>query len=124
MSNKSHVGMGYSLCPICRTKHDEVVLLDKRLKDSLEPESFMGWALCPEHEAMKVEYLALVETSGPATGDTLKPGDASLTGQIMHMRRTVVKQVLNVDIPDDLPMVFVEVGVIDKIKAMTEESHE
>lgn len=122
--SKSHVGMGFSLCPICRTRHDEVVLLDRFIRDRFEPESFMGWALCPKHEAMKGEYLALVETTGPARGDTLKPGEANHTGQIMHMRRTVVKQVFNMDIPNDLPMVFVEVGVIDKIKAMTGESHE
>lgn len=35
---RSYVGMGYALCPVCGTKHDEVVLLDKRLRDSLPRE--------------------------------------------------------------------------------------
>lgn len=53
--SKSYVGSGFSLCPVCGIKHDEVVLLDKRLSNSLERENFMGWAMCQEHERLRSE---------------------------------------------------------------------
>lgn len=114
--------MGYALCPICHTKHDEVVLLDRRLRDSLARENFLGFKLCPEHEAMKAEYIALVEASNaPPSGDTLKPENAVLTGNIAHVRRSAAKHIFNVELPDTLPMVYVEVGVIAKLQAMPQE---
>lgn len=119
MTEKSHVGMGYSICPICGTKHDEVVLLDKHLRNSLEREQCMGLALCPEHEAMKEEFLALVEVRNPGAGNgsRLEPANADRTGQVAHVKREVLGQLFDVAIPDDMPMVYVEVGVIDALKA-------
>lgn len=119
MTEKSYVGMGYSICPICGTKHDEVVLLDRHLKQSLEREQCMGLALCPEHEAMKEEFLALVEVNNVrATGGSrLNPEDANRTGQVAHVKREVLGQLFDVAITDDIPMVYVEVGVIDALKA-------
>lgn len=114
---KSHVGTGHSVCPICGIKHDEVLLLDKRLKDTLEPSNFMGFALCPEHAAMQEEYLALVECSNTG-GAALKPQDAKRTGKICHVRRTAAARIFNVDLPKDLPLVFVEVGVISRLEEM------
>ena len=122
MNEKSHVGMGFSVCPVCGTKHYEVVLLDKRLEDSLNRENFMGWALCPEHDAMKGEYIALVECSNAGTGAKLKQEDAIRTGQIAHVRRTAAKQIFNTDLPDDMPLVFVEVGVIEALRKKVEQS--
>jgi len=63
---KSHVGMGYSVCPVCLKEHDEVVLLDKRLEKTLTRHEFMGWELCPEHKKLIDEgRTALIEvTSG------------------------------------------------------------
>jgi len=119
MTEKSYVGMGHSLCPVCGIKHDEVVLLDKRLMESLERTNFMGWSLCPEHEALRAEYIALVECSNTAkVGKTLTLGNSERTGQIAHVRRSVAKHIFK-DLPDDLPMVFVEVGVIEALKQKT-----
>jgi hypothetical protein len=122
MTEKSHVGMGYSVCPICGKKHDEVVLLDKRLKASLEREQCVGISLCPEHEAMSKEFLALVEVrnGGVGAGRHLKPQDADMTGQVAHVKRDVVSQIFNVTIPADMPMIYVEEGVIAALKAKTE----
>ena len=118
---KSHVGMGYALCPICHKKHDEVVLLDRRLRKSLPRESFTGeFKLCPEHEAMRAEYIALVEVSNPnPTGAVINPKDAVLTGNIAHVRRTVAPHIFNIELPDTLAFVYVEPGVIEKLQAMT-----
>ena len=116
MTDKSHVGMGFSVCPICGTKHDEVVLLDKHLQKTLERDNFMGYELCPEHAAMSVEYIALVECDNTGVGKSLKSADANRTGQFAHVRRTAAKNILNVELPSDLPFVFAEVGVIETLK--------
>lgn len=118
MNTKSHVGMGFKICPICYAKHDEVVLLDKRLKDSLERDNFMGFDLCPEHEAMREEYVALVEVTNNACHN-LEPEDAKTTGRVAHVKRTAIGQIFNVQFPADMPMCYVEVGMIDALKAWT-----
>lgn len=118
MTSKSHVGMGYDICPICGTKHNECVLLDKHLKETLERENQMAVALCPEHAAMRKEYIALVEVfNAPPSGDTLKPHEAQRTGQVAHIKRVAAKQIFNVPMPDDLAFVYVEVGVIEQLQS-------
>lgn len=120
MTEKSHVGMGFKLCPVCGVKHDEMVLLDKQLKNSLERDNFMSFELCPEHDAMKKEFVALVEISNSNTGMNLKPADAIRTGQIAHVKREVAPTIFNVAFPEDLNMVYVEVGVISQLQGMVE----
>jgi hypothetical protein len=127
MSEKSHVGMGHSICPVCGIKHDEVVLLSTRiifgkLQESLERDNFMGFALCPEHEAMREEYLALVEIKATPHGSTVKAEEVHnhRTGAIAHVHRSAVKAVLGIDLPDGVPFTYVEEGVIAGLQAMTE----
>jgi hypothetical protein len=117
----SHVGMGYALCPICHKKHDETVLLDKRLRKSLPRESFTGFELCPEHEAMRAEYIALVEVSNATPYTVLKPQDAVHTGRVAHVRRTAAKRIFNVEMPDTLAFVYIDAEAFDKLEAMNKE---
>lgn len=119
MTEKSHVGMGYYVCPICYEKHDEVVLLDTRLKQTLERDNFMGFALCSKHDEMRKDYLALVVVANKQTGNSLKPEDANPTGEYAHIRREVVKQIFSMPVPDDQVMAYVDQDVLDKIKRMT-----
>lgn len=121
MTNKSHVGMGFSVCPICMKEHDEVVLLDTRLRESLTDHMFMGWDLCPEHKEMEQEYIAFVECEGG--GDTItkiKLHEAKRTGRIAHVRREVANNMLRANLPANLPFVFVDKGVIDLLEKMTQ----
>lgn len=118
-SDKSHVGMGFSVCPICYEKHDEVVILDTRLHNSLKRDNFMGFSLCPTHKGMKKEFVGLVEVKNGS--QNLTPKDAQPTGQVAMVKRTAAANIFNVTIPDDCPMVYVEIGVIDKLKQMVED---
>lgn len=124
MSDKSHVGMGFAVCPICGQKHDEVVLLDKRLKNSLDRENFTGWLLCPTHKAMEAEFIALVEVEEEPKGDEhTKLATAKRTGNLAHVRRAVWNDIFNVSPPKF--MCFVPVGVIQKIQGMVpHEEHD
>ena len=122
----NHVGMGFEQCPICLKHHTETVLLATKYtrgrNGTMEPlrrvpaRACTGHSLCPEHEAMRTEYLALVEATG-APGETLKPEDATLTGNVCHIRRTVAKEIFNIPVSAH-PFVYVEVGVIDRLQSM------
>lgn len=114
MSDKSHVGMGYSVCPVCGTQHDEVVLLDRRLKPTLESRQAVGWAFCPEHAKLKADgYVALIECNNSPKD----LNDADRTGQVAHVRATAFANIFNRPAPAG-GICFVEVGVIDKLKGM------
>lgn len=113
---KSHVGMGYSICPVCGTKHDEVVLLDRQLKNTLECDNFMGWAMCPEHEKLRQEgYIALIEVKNQPSG----LADADRTGNIAHVRDSAWQKLFNTPIPPK-GITFIEVGVLEQIKQRTQ----
>lgn len=113
-SGKSHVGLGFSVCPVCGIKHDEVVLLNMHLRNSLRKDNFMGWSMCVEHKKLELEYVALVEVSN-TTQPTLE--NAIRTGVVAHVRREAWPIVFNSKVPN-VPMVFVECGVVDKLNAM------
>jgi len=78
---KSHVGMEQKVCPVCGTAFDTgTILLDKRLRNSLERKTVTGWDLCPEHAKLwKKGYIALVECD---------PEKSTFTGGTITARST------------------------------------
>ena len=118
MPEKSHVGMGFHVCPVCGKEHDEVVLLDNRLKDSLKPRNFVGFELCPEDKEKSKDFMALIEVSNMPEHDTMQIQEANRTGKIAHVRRSVLPLLVNVEVPADQDMMFVQEGVIDELVAL------
>lgn len=116
---KSYVAMGYEMCPVCGTFHNESILLNTHLQDVFPDKPFCtGATFCSEHEAMREEYLALVEVSNKDSGFSFK--DAEVTGNYAHIRRSAVPHLFNIPIAPETPFVFVELGVIDKLKSLCE----
>ena len=115
--SKSHVGMGYSICPVCGEKHDQVVLLDRALRDTLEHEQCMGVALCPTHRNLFHEgYIALIEVRNRPVGNSLEQlQTADRTGKACHLRRAVWSQLFDGAVPDGA-MAFVGEGTIDALE--------
>lgn len=110
--SKSHAGIGFHLCPICGIKHDEVVLLDKRLQPTLERENFVGFKMCAPHQALHEQgYIALVGAE-PGGGNTVNT--AKRTGQIMHIKREAFPSIFDCPVPDT-PMAFCDPAVIDDL---------
>ena len=92
---KSHVGMEQKACPVCGQAFDTgAILLDKRLRNTLERKTVTGWDLCPEHAKLwEKGYIALVECDpekSTFTDGTIKPPDAYRTGRIAHIREQLV----------------------------------
>ncbi|MBH8802864.1 ATPase, partial [Pseudomonas aeruginosa] len=109
----------------CGTAFDTgAILLDKRLRASMERHTATGWGLCPEHQKLSDDgFVALVECdpqrSGAQGGGCMKPEQAYRTGRLAHLRRSVFAQVFNVPIAEKQACVFVELGVIDQLQSMT-----
>ncbi|HHU0692544.1 TPA: hypothetical protein ACT916_003399 [Citrobacter murliniae] len=126
MNDKSHVSLEQHVCLVCGTRFNTgVVLLDRRLRASMERHTATGWGLCPEHQKLSDDgFVALVEcdpqrSGSPAGGGRVKPEQAYRTGRLAHLKREAFAQVFNVPIAADQPCVFVEPGVIEQLQTMT-----
>ena len=127
MNEKSHVSLEQHVCLVCGTRFDTgAILLDRRLRASMERHTATGWGLCPEHQKLSDEgFVALVEcdpqrSGSPAGGGRVKPEQAYRTGRLAHLKREAFAQVFNVPIAADQPCVFVEPGVIEQLQTMVE----
>ncbi|MDN4290562.1 hypothetical protein OA805_00670 [Citrobacter freundii] len=82
MSDKSHISLEQHVCLVCGTAFDTgAILLDKRLRASMERHTATGWGLCPEHQKLSDDgFVALVECdpqrSGSQAGGRMKPEQA------------------------------------------------
>ena len=119
---KSHVSMEQHVCPVCGAVHDTgAILLDKRLRESLERHTLTGRSLCPQcTERAESGMIALVgvdpERSAPPTENgNMDPNHAYRTGRIAWLRREIWSQLLDAPLPD-VSMVFVEDGVLDVLE--------
>lgn len=128
MNTKSHVSLERRVCLVCATTYDTgALLLDKRLRASMERHTTTGWGLCPEHRCLHDEgFVALVEcdpqkSGHPSAGATIKPEDAYRTGLIAHVRREAFEHVFNTTVARDVPCVFVELGVINRLQAFIDK---
>jgi len=113
---KSYVGMGHSVCPVCGASHDEVILLNKRLRDTFEEGENLAlqWDLCPEHLKMKNDgYIALVECKNEP--HILE--EAIRTGNIAHVRRSSWGNIFDIPAPKG-PLTFVQEGVIQQLQSL------
>lgn len=126
MNDKSHVSLEQHVCLVCGTRFDTgAVLLDRRLRASMERHTATGWGLCPEHQKLSDDgFVALVEcdpqrSGSPAGGGRVKPEQAYRTGRLAHLKREAFAQVFNMPIAADQPCVFVEPGVIEQLQTMT-----
>ena len=125
MDEKSHVSLEQHACLVCGVSFDTgSVLLDKRLRASMNRYTVTGWGLCVEHQKLADDgFVALVECdpqrSGSQAGGRMKPEQAYRTGRLAHLKRELFAEVFNVSIEDKQPCVFVEPGVIEQLQAMT-----
>jgi len=123
MNDKSHVSMEHHICLVCGVAFDTgAILLEKRLRASMERHTTTGWGLCAEHQKLADDgFVALVECDpqhSGSPGGRLKPEQAYRTGRLAHIKRHVFTQVFNVPIGANQPCVFVEPGVIEQLQVM------
>lgn len=120
---KSHVSIEVKVCPICVKQHDVGVLLDKRLKKSLERRTVTGMAICPECEdKYKKGYVALVEID-PEKSEIKEDGTVSISGAYRTSRIVHVKnKVFTPQFPAETPFTFVSIDFMNNFLANIEQN--
>jgi hypothetical protein len=125
MSEKSHVSMEQHVCLVCGHSFDTgAVLLDRRLKPSMERHTITGWDLCPQHRELHEQgFVALVEcdperSGSPVAGDRIQPNEAYRTGKLAHLKREVFVKLFNSPAELDTPCVFVDPEVMAILEKM------
>jgi hypothetical protein len=125
MNEKSHVSLERRVCLVCGTEFDTgCILLDKRLRASLARHTTTGWGLCSEHRRLFDQgFVALVEcdperSGKPSATDRLIPEQAYRTGRVAHLKREAFAQVFDLPLDADQALVFVQLGVIERIQSM------
>lgn len=126
MGEKSHVSMEQKVCLVTGMPFDSgAILLDKRLKASMERNTVTGWGICPEvQEKFDEGYIALVGVDidkSNVKDEKITPEDAWRTGNIAYLRRSVAENILT-DFPSNLDWIFVDDEFIDKLASMQQEN--
>ena len=80
MNDKSHVSLERHVCLVCGTAFDTgSILLDKRLRASMERYTTTGWDLCAEHQKLSDDgFVALVECDPESIGHQSGGGKAEV----------------------------------------------
>lgn len=107
MSEKSHVGMLITHCPICAAPNGkDSILLDRRLRDTLDREShIMGTTdddACPSCAALLAEdRIAIIGTTlkDDEAPDSMNAKDLPRSGAIAWIKRDRWHDMFNVDPP-------------------------
>lgn len=113
--------METKVCPVTGKEFKVGVLLDRRLKDSLEEETVTGFQLSPEVQKIVDEgYIALVEIDESKStktndGNILPPG-AYRTGVIICMKRDIFDSTIKVEVPKESPFVYIDSDASEYIK--------
>lgn len=110
--SKSHVGMDVKICPVTGKKHEVGILLDTRLKETLDRENVTGFEICPEVKAqLDKGFIALVGIdpvkSEKLPNGNITPSGAYRTGSIMYIKRDKSEQILNMDV-SKFPFIFAD----------------
>lgn len=134
MNDKSHVTLEQHRCLVCCKDFDTGnLLLDTRivngqLRKTFDKHTVTGTGLCPAHEKLhKDGFVALVacdeSKSERLPNGNIKASGAYRTGLVCHVRRTVLKTIINVSLTDErgveFPMLFCDEAVIHKLQSMT-----
>lgn len=120
---KSHVSMETNVCTVCGLEFEtDAILLDRRLRESMERRTCTGWGMCDEHAKLRADgYIAIVECDSEKSGvkgkETIQPGDAYRLGHIAHLRAHVFAEVFNVPLPKE-GVVFCDPEVIEALQKM------
>lgn len=117
MNEKSHVALAQSVCPVCaKVFENGELLLDTRLRATLNRHEVTGFRMCAEHKRMKDDgYTALVGIDEAKSDKPLTPASVWRTGEVAHIRNEVWPSVFNVPLPSQ-GMCFVDADVLTKLR--------
>jgi RNA polymerase subunit RPABC4/transcription elongation factor Spt4 len=121
MNEKSFVSMERKICPVCCTEFSSgAILLDRRLRDSMEKNTITGMDMCPTHRQQTDEgYIHLVEVD-PEKSSGNTPDTVWRTGRLAAVKRELASQMFDFDITTH-PICFCEPAVISQLEELAQE---
>lgn len=111
---KSYVSIAQKVCIVTGNLYDtKEILIDKRMKNSMEHKTTVGMGISPEVEEFFAKgYVALIEIdhakSGRGNDKKLSPKDAYRTGNIAYLKRNVLKELFTVPLEDSQNIVYID----------------
>jgi hypothetical protein len=107
--------MEQHVCIVCCQPFDTgAILLDRRLRNTLDRHTVTGWGRCPTHSDPEYVYLVGCRTS-PHGDRVHDPADADRSGEVMQVKVEAWSRCFNVPLPKDR-VAFVEQAVIEEFK--------
>lgn len=112
---KSHVSLGFKVCPVCGKEVDDCVILDKRLKNTLERKTYIGLQLCDEH--LKEGFVQLIEI------DSTKSSNESVfrTGRTALVKNETFQNIFDKTIPSK-SFGFIDIEAFEKLIELYEST--
>ena len=122
--SKSYVSMEQKVCIITGKTYDtNSILLDRRLKNSMDRNTISGWGISPEAQDIintgKIALVGVDESKSKITNGNIKPEDAYRTGEIVYIKKSIADNMFNIAINNDF--IFVDKEVISIIKNKTKD---
>jgi len=116
---KSYVSMGQGVCIVCGKVFDDgTILLDRRLKNSMDRYTVTGWGMCPEDKKKKkAGYVALVGVKNQGDGQKMKPEEADRTGVIAHLRKEAFEELFKCEAPPKM-VAFVDEEILARLEKL------
>lgn len=127
---KSYVSLETKICPVCGVEFEtESILMDSTLNDSMESKTTTGYKLCKQHqEEFEQGYIHLVVAeSEDRSSNVLKIEDALYTGEIISVKRDILSKILDKDLDERIPFVYIEpeaAAIIKEIAGIKDEPTE
>ena len=118
---KSYVSLETKVCPVCGIEFEtESILMDTKMRDSMETRTTTGYGLCKKHQAeFEDGFIHLVVAdSEDKTSTLIKIEDALYTGEIISVKRDILCKILDKDIDARLPFVYIDQEAANIIKEM------
>lgn len=118
---KDYVSLDTKVCPVCVKKHSVGVLLNTRLRKTLERNTVTGWEYCPECQTnIENGYIAFVSVDIEKSIRSSNVEGAYRTGRIAWLRKPVAEEMFNHKI--NSPMVFASDELVDNLEKMKNEA--
>lgn len=104
MSELSHVSMAVHYCPYCQKNHPTGdIILDRRLKRSLQRETATGMSLCPSCKKVLEDQDGIL-----IVGATRKGLNTRFDGSILGLKADAVRDILGEQYITESRIVFAE----------------
>lgn len=123
--NGEFVALEQRQCIICDKLYETGnLLMDRQLRNIFENKyACTGFGVCPEHQKYIADgYVICLEVGNKPSenGEVMKPEEAYRTGNLCFIRKEAACEIFNTLI--ESPVVYLEVGVIEKLKSIFKDA--